>query len=362
MGMAYRAPTATATYKAKYFITSFVVDKYREYAEPESRDRGDHDLARLIDERITVALQNGRMQEVVDADAPQVATKVALIESRNGRKCYVVMRPWQHRGANLRVVVGPEVERGALVTLAVVSETFGGQRIMNGSWKMQTGFNPQLARKLAAAVPALPATAPAPAAEKESEDPKPTVDPERGRPPGTDPKPDRAPRRASLPRPAGTMSREATERRTQYARELLKQRPFMPMGGPDGLLTILRNTFGVGLSPDTINDLRKEAQGYTFEAPRQGGYHPTGNVQVHSMPPVPPVPTKPFSALADVRAPAPQPVLAVRLAAADEREKAARAALDKLVPQVAAAETELAAAQREVDTLMAEFQASRGRS
>jgi hypothetical protein len=54
--------------------------------------------------------------------------------------------------------------------------------------------------------------------------------------------------------------------RIEWARAQLKLRPHMPAQGPDGLVTLMRERFGVGLEYETLAALKREVKGTEPEA------------------------------------------------------------------------------------------------
>jgi hypothetical protein len=68
------------------------------------------------------------------------------------------------------------------------------------------------------------------------------------------------------PRPAGAMNRDQVAQRTAFVRDILRQRPHAPAGGKDGILAVVRKTFGVGISPDTIEEERAKLERERLEA------------------------------------------------------------------------------------------------
>lgn len=67
-------------------------------------------------------------------------------------------------------------------------------------------------------------------------------------------------RRLMPDRPPGSMRHEAIQVRMDWARQQFRIRPAMPMRGPDGILALMRNRFGVGLDPYTISEIKAEVQ------------------------------------------------------------------------------------------------------
>lgn len=65
-------------------------------------------------------------------------------------------------------------------------------------------------------------------------------------------------RKSQAGRPPGSMSAEAVQQRHEWARLQFRARPKMPVGGPDGLLVMMRQRFGVGLDPDEAQRIKAE--------------------------------------------------------------------------------------------------------
>lgn len=61
-------------------------------------------------------------------------------------------------------------------------------------------------------------------------------------------------------RPAGSFSEEAQQRRRAFVRELLIQRPRIRTSGADSVLEAVRKAFGIGISPDTVDEIRAELE------------------------------------------------------------------------------------------------------
>ncbi len=59
-------------------------------------------------------------------------------------------------------------------------------------------------------------------------------------------------------KPEGSYSSEAIARRKAYVRELFAQRPKMRTSGDDSVLEAVRKTFGIGISPETVEAIREE--------------------------------------------------------------------------------------------------------
>jgi transcriptional regulator with XRE-family HTH domain len=72
------------------------------------------------------------------------------------------------------------------------------------------------------------------------------------------------------PPPPGAMSEAQCAKRADYVRKILRERPHARAYGPDGVIDLVRATFGVGVSPVTIEDLRAEVL-----AERQGAAVPS---------------------------------------------------------------------------------------
>lgn len=68
------------------------------------------------------------------------------------------------------------------------------------------------------------------------------------------------------PRPEGTMSHEARARRRAYVRELLQQRPHARASGDDDVIQSVRKTFGVGIDPSVVEEVRRELEAERLEA------------------------------------------------------------------------------------------------
>lgn len=73
--------------------------------------------------------------------------------------------------------------------------------------------------------------------------------------------------RVLLPtRPDGSMSADKRAERITFARSILLQRPAIPLNGEDGLLSMMRKRFGIGLDPETIQTLRRQLDDERREA------------------------------------------------------------------------------------------------
>lgn len=73
-------------------------------------------------------------------------------------------------------------------------------------------------------------------------------------------------RAAAPPRPVGSMSSEARAKRLEFVRGILQQRPHAPASGDDGVIALVRRTFGVGIDPGAVEQIRKEMETERLEA------------------------------------------------------------------------------------------------
>lgn len=65
-------------------------------------------------------------------------------------------------------------------------------------------------------------------------------------------------RRTRAQMPGGAMSSAEIERRKSYVRDLLTKRPKMRTSGADSVLEDVRRVFGVGISPDVVEEIREQ--------------------------------------------------------------------------------------------------------
>jgi len=67
-------------------------------------------------------------------------------------------------------------------------------------------------------------------------------------------------------RPDGSMSRSARQLRTDFVRDMLKQRPDARTSGADSIIAAVRRTFGVGIDPRHVEEIRTEVARERLEA------------------------------------------------------------------------------------------------
>lgn len=96
------------------------------------------------------------------------------------------------------------------------------------------------------------------------------------------------------PRPDGSNSAESRKLREDFARDMLRARPDARATGNDSVLTAVRRTFGVGITPATIEAIRREVRVERLHAT------PTVIVQPPIDPPGPPIqPPPPIASRVD---------------------------------------------------------------
>lgn len=66
------------------------------------------------------------------------------------------------------------------------------------------------------------------------------------------------PRKPMAQRPRGCMSDAAVATREEWARLQFRTRPRMPIAGPDGLLVLMRQRFGIGTTPEVLQRIKNE--------------------------------------------------------------------------------------------------------
>lgn len=112
-------------------------------------------------------------------------------------------------------------------------------------------------------------------------------------------------RAASPPRPDGSMSVAARSLRRQYVRDILRERPNAPATGPDGVISMVRRRFGIGIQPGEVAGIRRElAAGPTIHPP---------TAPAAAAPPPATVAPAPIAAAAAVATPAPAPDLSAAI-------------------------------------------------
>lgn len=141
MGKAYLAPKAHKPFH--FHVQDHAIRRFRERAaEDTHRHRGNEDLARLLDERIGIALDSGHYFDVDDDDAPLGAlTRVAIVEDQLGRVFHVILRPYdsifRRPGKAPFGPIGPNAAQ-ALTACTVWTEEMGKQRLANGKWRVRS--------------------------------------------------------------------------------------------------------------------------------------------------------------------------------------------------------------------------------
>lgn len=68
------------------------------------------------------------------------------------------------------------------------------------------------------------------------------------------------PRKLQAVRPRGSHEPSQIARRKAYVRELLVQRPKIRTQGADSVVEAVRKAFGIGISPETVDEIREELQ------------------------------------------------------------------------------------------------------
>jgi len=96
---------------------------------------------------------------------------------------------------------------------------------------------------------------------------------------------------ARLPAPPGSLAQAQRARRRELVRQILRARPTAPARGPDGILSIVRKTYGIGIDPDEIRAIRAEVY-----AERQSGQPPHSPQQEPALPTTPAPPPNPSAA------------------------------------------------------------------
>lgn len=87
MGMARKAPDAS--YQRRFVVSHHAVERFRERVDEEFTARSNADLGNLLDERVQSAQSH---QTVEDLRNLECTTRVFLIENRDGRTYYAVVR------------------------------------------------------------------------------------------------------------------------------------------------------------------------------------------------------------------------------------------------------------------------------
>jgi len=313
MGMAHLAPVSDR--KFHYWITDHAVQRFRERVDPSTGARLDYDLAMLLDERIHQALQNNNSTVVIDADAPDEDTRVVQIDARDGQKCFVVMRMFTPNGYPRANTLGGPGSR-APGTVTILTSEMASRNYASRQWKIP---NRPFAAALAKA-PAIPAPAPKPIAAGGM-----TVHIKPVTPDAPAPKP--AP--VLAPEKDREYARGASKvERFEWIKSVLRERPNIKFGGPDGINAMAKARFGSGVTSYIVDDLRKVVAAEGKPATTPGPYH----------------------------RPAATPSVAEQLAAAIQKEAEAKTAYDRAI-EVARAMVDKAqeaktAASIEVEELM----------
>lgn len=125
-------------------------------------------------------------------------------------------------------------------------------------------------------------------------------------------------RRIGPPRPSGSASIAAQERRLAFVREFLRARPHAKCQGQDGVVAAVRKTFGVGITPAYVEMIRRDLA-------REHG----------AAPELPPAPAPPVVVPAPVLAAAPSPAPPLRqVAPAADAEANIASAVGLIVQEI----------------------------
>lgn len=314
-----------SSYGFRYWISSHAVDRFRERLGEDNKARVDWEVARVLDER----LKSAKLAIVRDTDAPDVDTTIAAIESRNGNKCYVVLRPHNPLEPRVRIIGGPTGQPG-LCAITVLTSEMATNNYSRGQWKV---VNRVLADKLTASGvvvanaeqskdltrrASMPANFGTPPSSK-TEQVIPTV---------TEPK------KSSGPKRGGTAAE-----RYEFAKRVLRERPNIRTAGADGLIELVRAEFGTGMADRTITAIRAQVA-----AESQGAAPPTA----------------PSTARRTVKAAVvPSNSFAADLTAAVEAERLAKLAFATAMDAYQAAERTLHEASARVEAAVQNLQAQR---
>lgn len=308
MGNAHKTPDPERAFR--YWISEHALERFRERVEEDHKSLSDRALGLLLDDRIHAALVAGKSQAVIDADNPSEETRIVEVEDRRGVKSIVVMR--KHGPSNYprtRCVDGPGTP--APLAITILTSEMASSNLVTGRWRMPNRpFAAKLANVKIEPVHAKPAPTPAPV---------PAVPPKPAEP---------------------TLSRGgSTLERIEFVKSVLRDRPSIKHGGPDGLSEIVKAKFGVGMSLPMFNEIRE-----TMERESMPPIH--GRVEIPVITAPPPAPSRPR-----------EPSVAERLPAAIAAEVAAKeslAAFDKhAAEQRAKLAQDLRDASEEVERLMA---------
>lgn len=104
-------------------------------------------------------------------------------------------------------------------------------------------------------------------------------------------------RKLSPVRPEGADQHDARSRRRMFVRDLLTKYPNKRTSGADSVIEHVRKAFGIGVSPEAVEIIREELRSERIKAEIMSQLPPlVGRIE-------PPIPTKPFGALAETRTP-----------------------------------------------------------
>ena len=224
-----------------YWITDNAVDKYREYAPPEDRGLLDVRLAQLLDTRIHDGVIAGRSSSVIDTDHTGSNTTIVEFISRPNVKSVAVMRPYKPGDYPRPRVVGAPSGAGLLV-ITVMSTEAAASALSTGRWRPVGTVRPSYAAPLTQ-----PLLRPGVVRLEES--------PVQPAAPAT--APDSAPAPAPSPASDTRFSRGASMAvRLEFVKQVLRERPNIRHGGPDGLSALVKAKFGAGIAAYIVKDVR----------------------------------------------------------------------------------------------------------
>lgn len=369
-----------------YWITRDAVNGIRQHLSPESKNRTDQEVAKVINRLVFQAFERNDTIEVVDAKFPSEKTVIAHLQPNPERRCYGVLRinrPNAHPPLN--TVAGPGGV--ALAVITVLSEDVGSRNFETGRWaapeykapdergsrvvkigdtaagkKLQEMKNTVATNnKPVATIVTTPVIAEAPMHRKcyrvgcaanaldlpnRTQRPvcKQHLDEEIA-----------AKRSASLPQRAkGVMTTSAITAREQFARSVFSQRPHINIGGPDGIQELMKKTFGIGMDNRKLSEIRDEVRAaMTGTQPQVAIQSPPVVIQPYVVPaPVPssPVPVVAAATNGSVMA------MAVELASAIEAEKTAKQRVLDLQSQLKQANADLDQATKSRESLFNRMQ------
>lgn len=277
-----------------YHITDVAVRRFRERVDAELKNLSERDLALVLDKRIFRAFELKREQAIlVDGRSDQGAL-IAVVHVREGLECYAQLRMYRPNAyPPLRIEGGPAGAGLACINLLPLEA--GSENFARGIWK--PSLNRPFAEKSAAEkiqelvnntiVPPRISTPGAPKAEPTTPGDV-TMDADTSRKPtsaahwpagstaakermakaraakATKPKQEKPmakmKRAGGTGRPPGFKDPVKTQQRIDFAKAQLAIRPYMSIGGPDGLRKMMTDRFGVAVKAEILNQLRSEAQ------------------------------------------------------------------------------------------------------